>query len=344
MSISITQRIKLAIRVLIKGDVGSRVERENIPTISDEDIKEIKQFFPMEKFFVFGHARSGTTLLARLIRVHPSIHCNWQGHFFTRPPLLESLVNEPDIAAWLSRRSNRWNQGRDLSPLILRGVCDLILEKEARQLGKSIVGDKSPNSLLNGKSVQLLSHVYPDTRLIFIVRDGRDAIISHRFQSFIDATQHLTKEDLIIRQAFMENPSPFLTGESSIFTPNGIRRAAEGWMHNVTETDRAGKSTFNDNYISLRFEDIVIDPWQEISKIWSFLEVDTYIMGLKNLLMNEFKQNPDADWQQQKASEIAQPLQKGKKGSWREILTPLDRQIFREIAGTTLLEWGYQLE
>ena len=115
-------------------------------------------------------------------------------------------------------------------------------------------------------------------------------------------------------------------------------------MQNVTQTDQAGKSTFKDKYISLRFEDLVSDPWKEISRVWSFLEADISITNLRNLLMNEFKHNPDADWQQQKASEIAQPLQKGKKGSWREILTPLDRQIFREIAGATLLEWGYQLE
>jgi hypothetical protein len=51
--------------------------------------------------------------------------------------------------------------------------------------------------------------------------------------------------------------------------------------------------------------------------------------------------NPDADWQQQKASGIAQPLQKGKHGSWQEIFTPRDREIFHQIAGDLLTSWGY---
>ncbi len=154
----------------------------------------------MPKFFIFGHARSGTTLLTRLMRMHPDVHCNYQAHFFSRPPLLKSLVSDPEVGAWLTRRSNRWNRGRDLSPVVLRAVSDFILERDARQAGKSIVGDKSPNSLLDDRAVRLLHDVYPDARLVFIVRDGRDAALSHRFQTFIDATQHMSKEDFQIHR------------------------------------------------------------------------------------------------------------------------------------------------
>jgi hypothetical protein len=33
--------------------------------------------------------------LMRLVRLHPEVHCNYQAHFFTRQPLLKSLVNTP---------------------------------------------------------------------------------------------------------------------------------------------------------------------------------------------------------------------------------------------------------
>jgi hypothetical protein len=58
-------------------------------------------------------------------------------------------------------------------------------------------------------------------------------------------------------------------------------------------------------------------------------------------------QNPDADWQQQKAKKIAQPQQgiaKGKQGGWREIFTPQDRHIFHRIAAGTLRTWGYPVD
>jgi hypothetical protein len=110
-------RFKSAARILLKGDPG-RKKRNSIPAITPEEVVEIKQFFPREKFFIFGHARSGTTLLMRLARLHPEVHCNYQAHFFTRQPLLKSLVNTPEAEKWLTRKSNRWNRGRDLSKFL----------------------------------------------------------------------------------------------------------------------------------------------------------------------------------------------------------------------------------
>src|SRR5919197_4928416 len=109
-------RAKFAARILLKGD-SKKKKRNPIPAITPEEVAEIKQFFPREKFFIFGHARSGTTLLMRLLRLHSEVHCNYQAHFFTRQPLLRSLVSTPEVEEWLTRKSNRWTQGRDLSQL-----------------------------------------------------------------------------------------------------------------------------------------------------------------------------------------------------------------------------------
>lgn len=334
-------RIKRSARILIKGD-GIADKRGEIPAISSEEVAEIRQFFPRKKFFIFGHARSGTTLLARLIRVHPDVHCNYQAHFFTRSPLLQSLVDRPEIESWLVRRSNRWNHGKDLSPLVLRAAADFILEREALQQSKTIVGDKSPNSLLDGQAVQLMYKVYPDAKLIFIVRDGRDTAVSHRFQAFIDSPQHLTADDLQIRAAFAKNSDVFINGSRSIFTEQGIRTAAESWIRNLNETKVEGIRLYNDEFLTLRYEDLLSQPFKEMQRIWSFLGADTSITVLPEFVANEMRENPDADWQQEKASEIASPLQKGKHGSWQEFFTSQDRRIFKNIAGQTLIDWGYE--
>ena len=341
---SVTQRIKRSAKAFLQQAPNNQVvEWQNIPVLEPSDLVEIQRFFSRPKFFIFGHARSGTTLLARLIRVHPEVHCNWQAHFFTRPPFLDSLVQDEQVHEWLSRPSNRWNQGKDPSAMVLRAVADFLLEREAAQLGKRIVGDKSPNSLANGESVIRMQQIYPDARLIFIIRDGRDAALSHRFQTFIDKAEYLTDEDTAIRQDFSKNPAPFLNGERSLFVPKGLQRAAQGWVENVTQTHQLAQKLYRDHYYSLRFEDLLETPWEKMSEIWSFLEADLDVEGLQEALNYELTQNPDADWQQHKAEEIAEPLQKGKTGGWREMFTIKDRQLFLEIAGNTLQEWGYPL-
>ena len=73
-------RLKSAARILLKGEAANR-KRAEIPAITAEEVAEIRQFFPREKFFIMGHARSGTPILMRLARLHPDVHCNYQAHF-----------------------------------------------------------------------------------------------------------------------------------------------------------------------------------------------------------------------------------------------------------------------
>jgi hypothetical protein len=313
-----------------------------IPSISLPEIEEVRSFFPLEKFFIFGHARSGTTLLTRLIRLHKDVHCNYQGHFFTRYPTIEALVNNPDIESWFTRRSNRWNQGKDLSPVVLRAVVDFVMEREARPLGVKVVGDKSPNSLLNGDAVKNLHKIFPDGKLIFIVRDGRDAVVSHRFQTFIDAAHHLTSEDIAIRSEFKHDPTPFLKGKRSIFSSSGIRNAAAGWVKNVSETDHYARDLFDGNYRVVRYEDLLNNPWKVLRDLWVFLGVGMDDPDLKDRVIGELANNPDKTWQQKKAGDLISPIQKGKTGTWRELFSKRDKAVFKEIAGSILIAWGYE--
>ncbi len=338
----IVQRFALAARVLRHGETNNRASFDDIPPLTPEQVDEARSFFPMEKFFIFGHARSGTTLLARLIQVHPEVYCSWQAHFFTRSPTLVSLVSDLEVSEWLSRRSNRWNRGKDLSAVVMRAASDFILEREARRAGKTVVGDKSPNNLMNGDSVRSLKSIYPDASLIFIVRDGRDTILSHRLQKFIDLPDQLAAEDLAIRNDLINDPQPFLSGERSIFTSPGLHRAAHGWVRNVKETVNQGKDLFAKNFLSMRFEDLLDDPFSIMQPAWNLLGVDSTLPELEAAITQEMSSNPDADWQRQTKADLADKIRKGVPGSWQDVFTEQDKQIFKEIAGDSLIEWGYE--
>ncbi len=332
-------RIIRAFRLLLTGKADRHNKRE-IPQISEEEVAEAREFFPMPKFFIFGYARSGTTLLARLLRLHPDVHCNWQGHFFTRPPLLSGMLEDQRFADWLGRKSNRWNRGRDLSPVALRAMSDFILERDALKAGKNVVGDKSPNVLLGGEAVDELHRIYPDASLIFIVRDGRDALISHRFQNFIDGPQFLKRKDLQIRESFGRDPEPFSSGQRSIFTAKSMERMASSWSKNVLDTHRKGRQHFDQRYHALRYEDLLVRPYEMLARIWTMLGVES--MGMEDRVAAEMKKNPDADWQKEKAPDLAAALEKGKQGSWRKMFTKADQDHFKSLAGEALVNWGYE--
>ena len=336
----IFDRIKKSARVFLKGE-PKKQNRSTIPTISPEEVAEIRQFFQREKFFILGHARSGTTLLARLIRLHHEIHCNWQAHFFTREPYLKSLVDNPETAEWLGRKSNRWNMGHDLSPLVLRATADFILERDAAREGKRIVGDKSPSSLIHGQAVRDMHAVYPDASLIYIVRDGRDVLISERFRNFVEDSRFLSSEDKHIIEELKTDQKPFTDGTRSIFTDTFIRRAATGWVANLRETDLEARRLYGERYFALRYEDLLNNPFDEMQKLWQYLGV-VVDPGLEIAIKNELSSNPDEEWQAKRNDSIASFLPKGKAGNWRNMFTIHDQQVFKEVAGEMLVKWQYE--
>jgi hypothetical protein len=333
-------RFKAGARILLKGD-ATKKKRNSIPGITAEEVQEIKQFFPREKFFIFGHARSGTTLLMRLVRLHPEVHCNYQAHFFTRQPLLKSLVSTPEAEEWLTRRSNRWNQGRDLSPLVLRAAADFILERDAAKEGKRIVGDKSPSSTIHGQAVRDLHAVYPDARLIYIVRDGRDVLISERFRNLVEESKFLKAEDKRIIEELRRDQAQFTNGTRSLFTENVIRRVAGGWVKNLQETEEEGRKLFGERYCSLRYEDLLAQPFDEMQRLWKFLGVQAD-QSLEKAIIDEMSSNPDEEWQAKRNEDIASFLPKGQAGNWQRLFTPKDKAIFKEVAGEMLVKWKYE--
>lgn len=338
---SFFSRFKPAAKILLRGEPKKKT-RNPIPAITAEEVAEARNFFPRDKFFIFGHARSGTTLLTRLARLHPEVHCNYQAHFFTRQPLLKSLVNTSETEEWLTRKSNRWNQGRDLSPLVLRAAADFIMERDAVREGKMIVGDKSPSSTIHGQTVRDMYAVYPDAKLVYIVRDGRDVLVSERFRNFVEESKFLTGEDKRIIAALKTDSAPFTDGSRSIFTETFIRRVAKGWVMNLRETESEARRLFSENYFDLRYEDLLTQPFEEMSKFWKFLNVKNIDPSLEKTLRDEMSSNPDEEWQSKRNEGIASFLPKGQAGNWSKLFTEKDKSVFKEVAGEMLVKWKYE--
>jgi hypothetical protein len=335
------ERFKSAARILLKGE-PKKNNRNPIPAITPEEVDEIKQFFPRDKFFILGHARSGTTLLMRLARLHPEVHCNYQAHFFTRKPLLKSLVDSPEIEEWLTRKSNRWNHGRDLSPLVLRASADFIMERDAAREGKSIVGDKSPSSVIHGQVVRDMHSLYPDAKVVNIVRDGRDVLISERFRNFVEESKFLTSEDKRIIADLQTDPAPFSDGRRSIFTETFIRNIASRWVNDLTETDTESKKLYGEKYHALRYEDLLQTSFEVMIELWDFLDVKEISDTLVSEVKSEMESNPDGEWQAERNEGIASFLPKGQAGNWQRLFTAKDKSTFKEIAGEMLINWKYE--
>jgi hypothetical protein len=309
------------------------------PILAD-DLAQARRRFPRPKFFIFGHARSGTSFLARLVRQHPDVHCDWQTQFFSeRGPI--PYFTSPSFRRWLRHPSNRWTQAWDPTAALLRVCCDTILEREAEKAGKRVVGDKSPNE--NGaQAVRWLAAVYPDAHLLYIVRDGRDTVLSKRVQAFIDQPQTLGRADRRVRQAFIQEPQPFIERRRSLFTPAWLEAAARNWAHNVEGSVAAGRELFGDRFALVRYEALLAEPYRSLTALWTFLGVGSGEAALEAEVEKETRSNPEADWHGSSAFAFVQLLPRGVHGGWRDLYTTADAQLFERAAGNALRQFDYQ--
>jgi len=184
--------------------------------------------------------------------------------------------------------------------------------------------------------------IYPDAKLVYIVRDGRDVLVSERFRNFVEESKFLTSEDKHIIEELRKEHSQFMNGSRSIFTEAFIRRVAIGWVENLQEIEEEGKRLFGENYFALRYEDLLENPFEELTRLWKFLGVKKSDKSLAKQIKAEMESNPDEEWQAKRNEGIASLLPKGHAGNWEHLFTAKDKSIFHEIAGETLVKWKYE--
>jgi hypothetical protein len=315
---------------------------EDLNVLTLEQLSEVKKHFQRPKFFILGHSRSGTTLLGRLIGVHPEIYCNWNGRFFNWDGLV-ARVASPSFIRWLDGRGNRWVYEKDLAAPLLRVMCDYIMERDAEPYGQCIIGDKTTNDE-GALVVDWLHKIYPDAHLIFIVRDGRSVVLSMRIRLLSEYPELLNKKDLALREKIRRDNEPYFSGKRSIFTGDWLVRETEAWARNIIETDQLATRVYGDHYTAVKFEDLLGNPFEELSRLWRFLGVQEVRQEIADEIKREMERNPTASWQSEKEPDLVSGLKRGARGGWKKVFTQDDHENFMKIAGKALDAWGYETE
>lgn len=150
--------------------------------------------------FVTGASRSGTTMLARLIGSHSRMHALNELHFFGElwdardPPQVLPDSRLTFIAATLLAREERGLWAGEISREEVERAAALVARLEpqvrtapevfaatvravAKAAGKEIPCEQTPRNVFYAR--QLLG-IYPDARIIHIVRDPRAVLASQR--------------------------------------------------------------------------------------------------------------------------------------------------------------------
>jgi len=306
-------------------------------------------------FFVLGYQKSGTTWLMHMLDAHPEILCKGEGRLFDggwsqkslkrsgveRPAssLYHALLEAEYLRLWVERSVWSKNDPADehLSNLT-RMAVDYFLEGELLKSGKKMVGDKSP--LLTAHTIKEISRIYPEARVVHIIRDGRDTAVSafHHSQNF--GMSRKKAESPPVREASRRN-SESSQSDESIFDEDLLRKLSRDWSDRVGSAVKNGPALLGDNYEEVRYEALVEKPEAGLPRLLEFLGASHDQRTARHCV--EAASFEKLSGGRERGREDPKSFfRKGVVGDWENVFTNRDRSIFNEEAGELLSELGYE--
>jgi hypothetical protein len=262
--------------------------------------------------FIVGCPRSGTTLLRDLLRAHPRITFPLESRVI--PELYRShgeprdraharriaadLLGTWDITTWrLGLKPTDLDHQRSFAELTAQ-----LYATWAQREDKPRWGDKTPLYVLE---LETLLALFPDAKVINIVRDGRAVALS------------------LMRQPW---------GPTNPYT------AALMWRRTVAAGRQAAARLGSSVFLSVRYERLLADPEGELRRICEFLRepFDPAMLTPSRLPTPSGRPNP---WPAHREAAI----DSANAGRWRAEMSSAERCVFESVAGEELRVAGYGL-
>jgi hypothetical protein len=269
--------------------------------------------------FIVGCGRSGTTMLRLMMDSHPDLAVPNESHFipsfwfvrrrYIQNGILDALRLAEDIMR--TRHFQLWNipaeavqeRIRALPSSSFADVIDAIFFTYAGQHGKKRWGDKTPKYV---KFIGLLAELFPTSRFVHLIRDGRNVALSYL---------------------------------SMPWGPANIWEAACKWQRDVKKGRNAGQLLGSGRYMELRYEHLVVKPREALEKICEFSELP-FVERLLEYHDDGAVRLQWPDGMKYHAASTRPPTSDLR--NWRTQLSSENILAFETVAGDLLMELGYE--
>lgn len=291
-----------------------------------------------DPFFIVGNSRSGTTLVAEILKNHSSVHVLNETHF------IEEFSNEKKSFEHIARtelfrlintmltiqRKDYYRKSEyEIYPMDYARVIALydaqktknfatlnkcFLKSEALKKGKEWGGDQTPRHVFH---INEILEMYPEAKFIHMVRDARAILFSQK-NKWKASLRHGHPKFEIIRTYLNYHPVT-----TSMLWKNAIKAGL------------SAQNKLNSKIIlTIRFEDLVNQPQKTITTLCDFLKIP-YQAEMPNVSVTLCADKRD----------------EGKKGidkeistRWRSGLSQTEIFLADAIGGDQMRKLGYTTE
>jgi omega-hydroxy-beta-dihydromenaquinone-9 sulfotransferase len=286
---------------------------------------EIQSQGPAHVAFLVGAGRSGTTLLYKLLCLHPGVAyiSNFENRWASFPPGLANRVVAHRIpakrATWFGRGGNAYflnrpwlkkamptpNEGESIfqrcglpltpapgyvpTPATTRCLRERF-ERIRRGSGAEVLVSKRT---ANNRRIPQLEHIFPGAKYVHLVRDGREV------------TQSLATVE------WWDDHTVWWDGRKARDIEQGgedrLALCARNWVREVNELERQLDVVPASSRIDLRFERLLQQPMVELERVIAFLELpwtQPYGAVIESLRLHPVDSRWNRDWSPQQLETV----------------------------------------
>jgi hypothetical protein len=198
--------------------------------------------------------------------------------------------------------------------------------RRAREAGLKLAADP-PLMLIkevNGsQGADVVMSLFPRSKLIFLVRDGRDVV-----DSLLDATKP---------GSWLNKKNGRVGYETDDERREFVRDNCLSWAGRMTICTRAYEAHDPELRRRIRYEDLLADTPGVLGDLVTWLDLPAGPKRIQNIAARHaFEAVPEERKGPGKIQRSATP------GGWREGLTPEEQEVADEIMGDRLVEFGYE--
>jgi hypothetical protein len=238
--------------------------------------------------FLIGSERSGTTLLRLMLDHHPDIAFNLESEFLVSE--VSAAGDFPDVAGYRRTlqqdRVFRHSGFRIPEDLDFAALVNDFLRQKLERDGKRVVGATVHYGFSR------LRYLWPRAKYIYLLRDGRDVASS------------------VVEMGWAGN----------VFV------GAKWWLDAEREWTELQKSLPRENWIELRYEDLIADSAAHLRRVCDFIGV-TFSERMFDYTGDSSYGLPDAT----------------QSFKWRKKVAPKDLELLEARIGPQLAARGYEL-
>ena len=269
-----------------------------------------------DPFFIVGADRSGTTLLRLMLNEHPRLHVPRESYFI-RDLVLDLPTDrvlspeEAEEAVRIIKHHPRWpdweisdaelDAAVDRAGLLwLRDIVERVFRISRERDEKRRWGDKTPMYIHQLDRIHLL---FPEAKIIHLVRDGRDVTVSLRRVSWHGTT----------------------TLANAMY-----------WTRTVGRGLRLGRP-LGAQYREFRYEDLVLEPRETLEAVCNFLGERFHPQMLR---FYEEAAGEIAPWEKTLHTKVVRPPRESDVERWKREMSPLQIGVVEAIGGRVMDELG----